>query len=67
MFMAKLNLTVQMPQNLLKMTTNSHITDRFMISGSPWNNNIQNILSAIYYTLGIKMQEDLFDAALNKK
>ena len=38
---------------------------RLTLSNNTTNQNIQNILAAVYYTLGIHMQEDLYDAAFN--
>lgn len=39
--------------------------NRLKLSINSTNKNIQNILAAVYYTLGIHMQEDLYDAAFN--
>jgi len=37
---------------------------RLKLSINVTNKNIQNILAAVYYTIGIKIQEDLYDAAV---
>ena len=38
---------------------------RLKLSINVTNKNIQNILAAVYYTIGIKIQEDLYDSAFN--